>query len=73
MNARKRWLMVNPLCCDCKAEGRVMQADEVDHVIPLWAGGADDDTNYASRCKAHHAVKTKREAADRARQGVPKV
>ena len=66
---RERWLMANPLCCDCQAEGVIRQADEVDHDVPLWKGGADDESNYKSRCKPHHAAKTAREAADRARGG----
>lgn len=71
MTRRERWLMDNPLCCDCQAEGKVRQADEVDHQVPLWAGGEDAETNYASRCKPHHKVKTAREAAARARGGMP--
>lgn len=67
MNRRERWLMDHPLCCDCHDEGIVCQADEVDHVVPLWKGGADDETNYQSLCKPHHAAKTAREAAERAR------
>lgn len=71
MNRRERWLMDNPLCCDCQAEGKVSQGEEVDHIVPLWAGGADDESNYASRCKPHHAAKTAREAAARARGEQP--
>lgn len=66
MDRRARWLQEHPLCCDCEAEGRTTVADEVDHVIPLWEGGADDETNYASRCIPHHQAKTAREAARRA-------
>lgn len=63
--------MANPLCIDCKARGEVRQADEVDHEVPLWAGGADDESNFASRCKPDHAAKTGREAAARARGILP--
>jgi 5-methylcytosine-specific restriction enzyme A len=35
---------------------------ELDHVLPLFKGGADDDTNRQGLCAACHAVKT---AADR--------
>lgn len=63
---RARWLLANPLCIDCEAGGRVTAAAEVDHVVPLWRGGADDETNFASRCCPCHAAKTKREAAERA-------
>lgn len=63
---RARWLRQHPLCVDCRAEGYVTQADEVDHEIPLWDGGADDESNFASRCIPHHKAKTDREAAARA-------
>jgi 5-methylcytosine-specific restriction enzyme A len=63
---RARWLELHPLCVDCEAEDRVTAAREVDHEIPLWQGGADDESNFASRCKAHHAAKTGREAKERA-------
>ncbi|MFM9926909.1 HNH endonuclease [Variovorax sp. H27-G14] len=67
MTRRERWLMANPLCIACHAEGRVMQAQEVDHRIPLWAGGQDDESNYQSLCIEHHKAKTARESKDRAR------
>lgn len=67
MTRRERWLSQHPLCCECQAEGRVMQGQEVDHIEPLWQGGADDESNYQTLCKTHHAAKTKREAADRSR------
>ena len=66
---RERWLRDHPTCVDCEAEGRVGAGEEVDHVIPLWKGGADDESNLATRCKAHHREKTAREAAERARGG----
>ena len=67
MRARAKWLRAHPLCCMCQDEGHVTAAEEVDHITPLWAGGADDDTNYQSLCRAHHAAKTAAEAADRAK------
>ncbi len=67
MRARAKWLRTHPLCCMCQAEGHVTIADEVDHITPLWSGGADNDSNYQSLCKAHHAAKTAAEAGDRAR------
>lgn len=66
---RIAWLNEHTLCCMCEQEGRVSQAQEVDHVVPLWRGGADDETNFASLCIPHHKAKTKREAAERARGG----
>lgn len=67
---RERWLLENPLCIDCKGEGRVVAGDEVDHEVPLWNGGADDESNFSTRCREHHAEKTAREAAERARTGL---
>lgn len=67
MERRSRWLSLNPLCCMCQAAGRVSAAQEVDHITPLWAGGADDETNYQSLCKPCHAAKTAAEATKRAR------
>lgn len=55
---RHRWLSLHPLCCDCEAEGFVTLGQEVDHVVPLWKGGQDDESNFATRCKDHHAAKT---------------
>lgn len=66
MERRAKWLRAHPLCCDCEAEGRVTTADEVDHVVPLWAGGADDESNYRSTCVEHHKQKTAAEAKERA-------
>lgn len=43
-------------CVDCGAKGRL----EVDHIVPLRAGGAPYDLdNLASRCPACHARKTR--------------
>lgn len=62
---RAKWLAKNPLCIDCEEEGRVTAGEEVDHEIPLWQGGADDESNFATRCIEHHKSKTAREAAER--------
>lgn len=66
---RAKWLRLHPLCIDCEAEGKVTAGEEVDHEVPLWKGGADDESNFATRCKDHHKAKTAREAAERARGG----
>lgn len=67
--ARHAWRMDNPLCVECLAQGRVNAEVEVDHIVPLWKGGADDATNLQSLCHDHHAAKTAREADERARLG----
>jgi 5-methylcytosine-specific restriction enzyme A len=62
---RARWLRAHPMCTTCEAQGRLSVATEVDHVIPLWKGGADDEDNYQSQCKPCHAIKSAREASER--------
>jgi 5-methylcytosine-specific restriction protein A len=70
VDRRKRWLDQHPLCCMCEAEGIVRAGDVVDHVIPLWKGGRDDDSNLQTLCQTpHHDEKSKREAAERASGG----
>lgn len=55
---RKRRLAREPLCRMCKAEGKIKQADVVDHITPLAAGGEDMDENCQSLCHDHHDAKT---------------
>lgn len=62
---RARWLSEHPLCAHCMDAGMVSAAEEVDHVVPLWAGGADDESNYQSLCSPCHKVKTASEASAR--------
>lgn len=66
MKRRAAWLSAHPMCECCKPQGLVTKAQEVDHVIPLWKGGRDDETNMQSLCVTCHQVKTKREASERA-------
>ncbi len=44
----------------CNVRGCEDSPTEVDHVIPLNAGGVDDESNYQALCKTHHSVKTGR-------------
>lgn len=53
---RKRWLAAHPLCEHCKP--RVTLGEEVDHVIPLARGGADDESNFQTLCRPCHRVKS---------------
>jgi len=72
---RKRWLSLNPFCVDCLAETpRRLTAIgvEIDHVVPLHLGGADDESNFATRCTPHHEIKTKAEIADVNRRAYPR-
>jgi 5-methylcytosine-specific restriction protein A len=55
------------LCQECKRRGRVTGGMAVDHIVPLWKGGSDDDANKELLCQPCHDAKTAREAAERAR------
>jgi 5-methylcytosine-specific restriction protein A len=63
---RKAKLLANPACELCLAKGMVTLATEVDHKMPLWAGGKETDSNRQSLCTSCHLDKTKKEAKMRA-------
>lgn len=67
---RAAWLRAHPLCCICQSNGYVTAATEVDHRIPLWMGGADDESNYQSLCSEDHKAKTAIEATERLSLGI---
>lgn len=54
--ARKKFLMHQPLCVMCSAEGRTTAAEVVDHIQPHRGDRALfwDSTNWQSLCKQHH-------------------
>lgn len=52
------------MCQSCERLGRV-----VDHIVPLWAGGSDDESNKQLLCYECHDTKTKLEATQRAGGG----
>lgn len=58
---RKMVLAKEPLCRACKASGRLTVATVVDHIIPMSAGGENDDGNLQPLCKPCHDSKTYRE------------
>lgn len=53
---RREYLMDHEFCVRCGDE-----ATEVDHIVPLSAGGADDESNFQALCKTCHSVKTGRQ------------
>ncbi len=60
---RARHIRKNPLCVVCARKGFVVQATEVDHIIPhrgderlMW-----DEANLQSLCEPHHSEKTTQE------------
>lgn len=57
-NRRRRWFMEKPLCVHCQSKGGVSLATELDHILPLFKGGVDDETNLQGLCKPCHDAKT---------------
>jgi 5-methylcytosine-specific restriction protein A len=57
------------LCQQCRRDGKTTIGHPVDHIVPLWKGGSDDDSNKETLCTPCHDAKTAREAAERARGG----
>ena len=58
--AHSRFLKQHPLCAFCQAEGKIVLATVVDHIIPhrgdqrlFW-----DQTNWEALCKECHDKKT---------------
>jgi 5-methylcytosine-specific restriction enzyme A len=52
-----------PLCRSCRARGLIKRASEVDHIVPIRAGGARyDKSNLQPLCRSCHSAKTMRES-----------
>lgn len=52
---RARYLRTHPFCEQCRAQGRLTQATEVHHVLPLEHGGTNDLNNLMALCKPCHS------------------
>ena len=57
------------LCVLCREQGKVSAGTVVDHRIPLWNGGSDEDDNKQTLCIPCHDQKTAQEAKQRAGGG----
>lgn len=64
------WLRDGPNCAAC---GELIDITpgttrpfELDHIVPLWKGGQDNDGNRQCLCPGCHKDKTTAEAAERA-------
>lgn len=62
--ARRAFLAQHPLCEECKRQGRVEPATQVDHITPhgmnmdlFW----DSENNWEALCRPCHSRKTARE------------
>jgi len=62
-----------PLCQECKRNGKVGLATQRDHIKPLAEGGADDETNEQGLCDECHEAKSLAEALRGRRGGGSKV
>lgn len=61
-------LATNPLCELCDAAGRVRQAVEIDHRVPLALGGSEEPSNRRPLCRECHRAETKRQFGERGGQ-----
>jgi len=52
-------------CQECKSTGRLRPAHEVDHIVPVWAGGGEGDANLQAINRECHKAKTADEARRR--------
>lgn len=60
----------NGLCQQCRRDGKLTLAEQVDHIVEHADGGSDDDANLEALCGDHHKAKTARsQAARRGREG----
>lgn len=62
---REDYFRLKPLCVACEEAGRTSLATELDHIVPLWKGGADAPHNRQGLCSPCHAAKTAEEARER--------
>ena len=59
---RRAQLSKEPLCAACLLEGRVVQAEAIDHVFPHRQNAEKFKTNlFQSLCTTHHTLKTQEE------------
>lgn len=56
------------LCQPCKRKGRVTEATQVDHIIPIAKDGTDDRANLQAICDPCHEAKTLTDSGVRQRQ-----
>ena len=57
---RRMVLAQQPFCVVCQRAGRVVAATDVDHIVPLSAGGTSAADNLQPLCHSCHSKKTAR-------------
>ncbi len=55
---RGRIMQGQPLCRMCEAKGFVTPGAEMDHIVPLFKGGGNDDDNLQMLCVECHRKKS---------------
>lgn len=61
---KKRHLQLEPLCRECKRNGKLTKATMVDHIVPIKQGGLPlDDSNLQSLCWSCHSKKSVQEGS----------
>lgn len=55
---RKRLHAERPLCVMCDERGRTQLGEELDHIVPVFRGGSNDDSNLQWLCTECHREKT---------------
>ena len=60
---RDKYVKQNPLCEKCKENGKTVEADEVDHIIPVKVRFdlRFDFENLQSLCKRCHSIKSRKD------------
>ncbi|GAB2913818.1 HNH endonuclease [Paralcaligenes ginsengisoli] len=58
---REELFAQEPLCVACIKAGRIRLATQRDHIVPLFEGGADDESNTQGLCDDCHDVKSQAE------------
>lgn len=47
------------LCQQCLRDGHTTPATDCDHIVPLLAGGTDDESNLQALCRDCHNIKSR--------------
>ena len=55
---RKRLHAERPLCVACDERGVVTMGTELDHIVPVFRGGSNEDSNLQWLCTECHREKT---------------